>query len=92
MVTRHQARLITLEYVGEGTIDETLMLVGKVTSRNAFGINTKHLKSRQPARWSCQWIADKQICPVDFRSRTAQNCEHLLSYPCQKSHKEQLLL
>jgi len=29
-VPRHAARLIFLEYVGEGPIDTTLMLVGKV--------------------------------------------------------------
>ena len=31
-VERHRARLIRLEYVGEGPIDATLMLVGKVSS------------------------------------------------------------
>ena len=29
-VPRHNARLIELEYVGEGPIDTTLLLVGKV--------------------------------------------------------------
>jgi len=29
-VSRHAARVVFLEYVGEGPIDTTLMLVGKV--------------------------------------------------------------
>ena len=32
VVTRHQARVIWLEYEGAGPIDQTLMLIGKVTS------------------------------------------------------------
>ncbi len=34
-VSRHQARLIYLEYTGEAPIDETLMFVGKVRTGSA---------------------------------------------------------
>ena len=34
LVRRHQGRVIKLEYVGEGTVEKTLMLVGKVSPGN----------------------------------------------------------
>ena len=36
VVKRHQARVIDLEYVGAGEIDQTLLLVGKVSKMLFF--------------------------------------------------------
>eukprot|EP00914_Ancora_sagittata_P010908 GHVO01021330.1.p1 GENE.GHVO01021330.1~~GHVO01021330.1.p1 ORF type:complete len:521 (+),score=38.72 GHVO01021330.1:105-1667(+) len=41
VVPRHHARLIFLEYVGEGTIDSTLMLVGKGVTYDTGGADLK---------------------------------------------------
>jgi leucyl aminopeptidase len=41
-VTRHAPRVIQLEYVGEGTIDTTLMLVGKGITYDTGGADVKH--------------------------------------------------
>jgi leucyl aminopeptidase len=41
-VPRHAPRLIFLEYVGEGTIDTTLMLVGKGITYDTGGADIKH--------------------------------------------------
>ena len=42
VVTRHQARLITLEYQGDGPVDQTLLLVGKVLLKHCLSIFAKH--------------------------------------------------
>lgn len=41
-VPRHAPRVIELEYVGEGTIDTTLMLVGKGITYDTGGADVKH--------------------------------------------------
>ncbi|KAL3864655.1 hypothetical protein ACJMK2_006319 [Sinanodonta woodiana] len=41
LVQRHQGRLIFLEYVGEGTIDKTLFLVGKGITYDTGGADIK---------------------------------------------------
>jgi leucyl aminopeptidase len=41
-VPRHAPRVIQLEYVGEGTIDTTLMLVGKGITYDTGGADIKH--------------------------------------------------
>lgn len=41
-VARHAPRVIKLEYVGEGTIDTTLMLVGKGITYDTGGADIKH--------------------------------------------------
>ena len=38
-VNRHKGRLVFLEYVGEGTIDQTLFLVGKVVKLHILWLN-----------------------------------------------------
>ncbi|KAK3706766.1 hypothetical protein QZH41_004505 [Actinostola sp. cb2023] len=40
-IKRHQGRLIQLEYVGEGTIDQTLLLVGKGITYDTGGADIK---------------------------------------------------